>query len=60
MKLFMRMTKTFSTTGIRCIIKSKGNFGSKVFISYFSYHKPIVSFLEYDTNANESEQYLPE
>ena len=37
-----------------------GNFQSKVFISYFSYHKPIVSFLENDTNDDESEQNLPE
>ena len=28
-----------------------GKFQSKVFISYFSYHKPIVSFLEYDTTT---------
>ena len=37
-----------------------GNFQSKVFISYFSYHKPIVSFLEYDTNDDRSEQNYPQ
>jgi len=26
----------------------ENTFHSKIFISYFSYHKPIVSFLEYD------------
>ena len=32
-----------------------GNFQSKAFISYFSYDKPVVSFLGYDTNDDESE-----
>lgn len=26
----------------------ENTFHSKIFISYFSYHKPIVSFLQYD------------
>ena len=42
------------------IFSDLGNFQSKVFISYFSYHKPIVSFLEYDTIDHESEENLPE
>ena len=29
-------------------------------ISYFSYHKPIISCLKYDINDDESEQNLPE
>ena len=37
-----------------------GNFQSKVFISYFSYKKPIVSFLEYGINDDASEENLPE
>ena len=66
----MSMTKKkFSTIGIRCVYKLRiinfifsyfGNVQSKVFNSYFSYHKPIVSFLEYDTNDDEADQNLPE
>ena len=37
-----------------------GIFQSKVLISYFCYHKPIVSFIEYNTNDDESEENLPE
>jgi len=35
----------------------ENRFHSKIFISYFSYHKPIVSFLEYDdADEGHSEQ----
>lgn len=27
-------------------------FFSKIFVSHFRYHKPIVSFVEYDDNTN--------
>ena len=43
---------------INFVFRYLGNFQSKAFISYFSYYKPIVSFLEYDTNDDESEQNL--
>ena len=45
---------------INFIFRYLGNFQTKVIISYFGNHKPIVSFLEYDTNDDESEQNLPE
>lgn len=35
------------------------NFLLTVFISYFHFHKPIVSFSGYDTNDHYSEQSLP-
>ena len=45
---------------INFIFRYLGNFQSKVFISYFSYHKPIISFSEYDKNDDESEEDLSE
>ena len=41
---------------INFIFRYSRNFQSKVFISYFSYYKPVVSFLDYD----DSEQILPD
>lgn len=52
--------KKYGTTIDGVFFRYLPNFQSKVFISYFSYHKPIVSFLEYDTNDDQSEQNLPE
>eukprot|EP00102_Acyrthosiphon_pisum_P007693 XP_003243096.1 PREDICTED: KRAB-A domain-containing protein 2-like [Acyrthosiphon pisum] len=39
----------------------ENTFHPKIFMSYFSYHKPIVSFLEYDdADEGHSEQNLPQ
>ena len=43
---------------INFIFRYLGNFLSETLISYFSYHKTIVSFLEYYANDDESEQNL--
>lgn len=49
-------TTKYGTTIDAVFVRYLGNsFQSKIFVSYFSYHKPIVSFLESDTNDNQSE-----
>ena len=55
-----KSTTKYGTTINAVFFRYLLNFQSKVFISYFSYHKPIVLFLEYDTNDYESEPNLPE
>ena len=44
----------YKTTIDAVFIRYLDKFWSNIFVSYFSYHKPIVSFLEY----NESIQNL--
>lgn len=42
----------YGTTMNPIFTRYLNKFQSKIFISYFCYHKPTVSFLEYDNNTN--------
>lgn len=44
-------TTKYKTTIDAVFTRYLHKFQSKIFVSYFSYHKPIVSFLEYNTDS---------
>lgn len=46
-------TTRYGTTIDAVFTRYLARFYSRVFVSYFSYHKPIVSFLEYNVDENE-------
>ena len=51
-------TTKYGTTLDGVFFRYLNKFESKVFITYFSFHKPIVSFLEYKRRSpKESKKY---
>lgn len=53
-------TTRYGTTIDAVFSRYLNRFHSKIFISYFSYHKPIVSFLECNDNTNNNDVNIVE